>query len=66
MSTILDQFDDIDEFAELLEDAEAQASTEWEIDFVSDISERFDEYEDRMYLSDKQRSTLARIAGAHQ
>lgn len=63
MSTIADQFDDIGDFEELLECAERQASTEWEIDFVSDVSERYDQYEDRTYLSDKQRSNLEKIAG---
>jgi hypothetical protein len=55
---------EINNFESLLEDAESNAKTAWEIDFVSDIIERYDEYEDNTFLSDNQLAVLERIANA--
>lgn len=54
---------DIDEyFSRLLSDAEALAANEWEVRFVMDIRDKYDEYEDDMFVSDAQLSTLRKIA----
>lgn len=55
-------FDDIDDFTELLAEAEAQASTDWEQTFVADINEKFEKHGEYMYFSEKQRETLEKIA----
>ena len=57
-----DYYNDVKEFRALLEDAEAAADSAWEINFVSDIRVKFDSYGFSMYLSDKQHSTLERLA----
>lgn len=53
---------DID-FVSLLADASRNASTDWEMGFVSDIEDRYSEYEDDMFISTKQIEILERIAG---
>ena len=60
--TISDKFDSPDDFDDLLYTAEQQAGTYWEMEFCSDMRDRFEEYGDRMYLSDRQRETLEKIA----
>lgn len=62
MSTVADMFDSIDEFDDLLSDATDRASGDWEIEFVSDIAQRYEDYEDRMFMSEKQIEILERIA----
>lgn len=61
-TTILDHFDDIDDFEEVLEQAETHASTEREIEFVDSIRNKYDEYGERMFLSDAQWSWLDRLS----
>lgn len=60
---VTDHFDSTNEFDDLLFLAEQQASSHWEMDFVADIHERYDEYNEQMFLSRKQVSVLRRIAG---
>jgi len=50
------------EFLDLLDEAEANAKNTWEETFVSDMRDKFDEYNVRMFLSDKQDEILNRIA----
>lgn len=51
-----------DEFQELIDDAEMNAANDWEEQFVADISNKFEEYGIRMFISEKQREILERIA----
>jgi len=53
---------DINNFDILIEDAELQAETDFEFDFVSDIRDRYDEYDDDCFISEKQLSILESIA----
>lgn len=62
-TTILDHFDDAEEFETVLEDAEANASTDREIEFVDSIRNKYDEYGERMFLSAAQYSWLERLSG---
>ena len=54
--------EDISDFEELLSDASASASTQWEMDFVEELEERYEIYGVDMFLSDKQSDVLERIA----
>ena len=54
---------DVEEgFADLLGEAETQASTDWEMNFVADIKSRFEEYGDDTFVSEKQLDKLKAIA----
>lgn len=61
--TITDLFDDASEFDELLADAENNATSDWDMNFVDDLRNRYDKYGERMYLSERQLEILRRIAG---
>ena len=54
--------DDGDAFADWLTAAEGNARTGWEMDFLSDMTERFEQWGDQMFLSPKQEAILKRIA----
>lgn len=58
-TTILDHF----EFESALEQAEVNASKEREMEFVDSLRNKYDEYGERMFLSDGQYSWLMRLAG---
>ncbi len=62
MSEKVQDLYDEDEFQSLLDDAEANASNDFECKFVSDMQDRWEQYGKRMYLSDKQKEILERIA----
>lgn len=51
-----------EKYEELLSDAEGQAETDWEVTFVNDMRDRFDQYGSDTYVSDKQRERLEKIA----
>jgi len=53
---------DIEDFDEMLEDAEDFASSLWDTMFVGDIRKRYDEYGDDTYISDSQLKQLHRIS----
>lgn len=53
---------DVEDFEDLLASAEANASSDWEMGFVEDLSERYERYGDDMFLSEKQAEILRRIA----
>lgn len=53
---------DIENFDELLSDAECVASTDWEIGFVEDLKERYEKWGAELYLSDRQADRLETIA----
>lgn len=57
------QVQDLDyDFEDLLSEAESKARGAWEENFTEDMRDKFDEYGDRMYLSDRQEEILKRIA----
>lgn len=60
---VSDLFDDDADFQQLLTDAESQARSEWQQDFVGDMVERWEKYGAGMFLSDKQLQTLEDIVG---
>ena len=53
---------DVEDFEDLLASAEENASSDWEMGFVEDLSERYEQYGDDMFLSEKQAEILRRIA----
>ncbi|GAB3249017.1 hypothetical protein [Chitinimonas naiadis] len=50
-----------EQFEAVLKDAEMNASTDWEEEFVADLITRFKEFGRRMYLSDSQNNRLQQI-----
>lgn len=50
------------EFADLLYEAEVNAHSSWDVAFVEDMQERFEEWFVEMFLSDNQHEHLKRIA----
>ena len=62
-NTVKDYFDDITDFEELLYNAEQQANSGWEMDFVADIKERFETWKHRTFLSEAQLAVINRIVG---
>jgi hypothetical protein len=50
------------DFDALLVAAEAYAKGEWEMDFVGGIRDKYTDYGDTMFLSEKQLAVLRRIA----
>ena len=59
---IADIYDDVSEFEELLEAAEAESSTAWEMEFLDGVRNRYEKYHDGTYISEKQIEILERIA----
>ena len=59
---IYDAYPKVDEFENLLEDADSNAGNQWELEFVSDINERFEKYGGDTFISKKQIEILNRIA----
>lgn len=60
---VRDLYDDLERFKLLLDDAEAEALSGKQAEFVEDMRAKFDEYRGQMYLSDAQHSWLKSIAG---
>jgi hypothetical protein len=57
------QVKDLDEnFENLLEAAELNARSAWEMNFTADIREKYSEYEDTMFISSAQLDRLHVIA----
>lgn len=61
MSTVADLYQD-DEFESLLSQAGDYAANDWEMNFVSDMRDKWDQYGRRMFISAKQNDILNRIA----
>lgn len=53
---------DIPEFDDLLAQALSNASSEWEIGFVTDVESRYLQYGDNTFISERQEEVLRRIA----
>ena len=62
-NTVSEFFESPDDFEDLLEAAERQASTKWESVFVADIRERYDLWKARTFLTDPQLAILRKLAG---
>lgn len=58
-----ERYGDVSDFEQLLKDAESQARSEWEQEFVGDINERYERYGAGMFVTDKQIEILERIVG---
>lgn len=63
MSTVAELYPDPDDFEDLLSEAEGSADSNFEIEFTSDMRERYEQYGKIMFLSPKQHEVLLRIAG---
>lgn len=61
MSTVQDHYTE-DEFESLLLDAESNAATNWEEQFVADLKHRYEQFHAGMFISTAQREQLERIA----
>ena len=62
-ANIAEQFGHRSRFLAVLVAAELNAKGEWEVDFVNDLRQRFEQHDTRMLLSNLQRKQLCRIAG---
>lgn len=56
--TVKDLFDDIDDFEDMLDTAEGNAVSEWQINFVDSIRSKYQEFRGNMFLSEKQLDVL--------
>ncbi|MEO1324175.1 MAG: hypothetical protein AAFV59_14330 [Pseudomonadota bacterium] len=61
-SRVLDWFDNPENFEHLLTEAEMEAVSSKEMDFVDSLNEKYDEYGAKMFLSDRQLEWLQAIA----
>lgn len=59
---VKDHFADVDDFEELLEQAESFAVEDNEIEFVEDMQEKYEKWGAEMFLSDAQKSWLEKLA----
>ena len=62
-NTVSEFFESPDDFEDLLEAAERQANTKWEIDFVADIRERYDLWKAQTFLTNPQLAILRKLTG---
>lgn len=53
---------DIPDFDDLLEQAVSNASSDWEVDFVTSIKRQYSQYGDNTFISERQEEVLRRIA----
>jgi hypothetical protein len=61
--TILEYVDSIEEFEDILDQADGNASSGWDMDFISSLRERLDKWGERLFVTSEQWRHLARIAG---
>ena len=57
------EYADYDTLGDMLQQAEVNASSDWEIQFVTDMQTKFELYGDDMYMTDRQWNVLSRLAG---
>lgn len=62
-TTTIDHYGHRDRFLAVLVAAELNATSHWEMEFTSDLRQRFEQWDYRMQLSDLQHQQLSRIAG---
>lgn len=60
---VSDCYRDVSDFEQLLADAESQAKSEWDQDFVGDLQQRYEQYGHQMFISQRQIEILERIVG---
>jgi hypothetical protein len=53
---------EIDDFDDILDQAEANANSDWEMNFTADMREKYEDYGGEMFVSEKQLEHLERIA----
>lgn len=53
----------IEDFSHILELANENAITEWDMEFVASMEVKFDQFGDNMFLSQKQHDVLMRLTG---
>jgi hypothetical protein len=53
---------EIEDFEDLLITAECNCVTDWEMDFIEELTERFGKYKQNMFITEKQLQTLENIA----
>lgn len=61
---VRDVYCDKEEFEELLDIARMNTETDWEENFIAEITENFRQHGGGMYLSDSQNDHINRIASA--
>lgn len=49
-------------FQEVIDEAEANTKNNWEDNFIGDMSDKYKQYGDKIYISEKQIEILQRIA----
>lgn len=62
MSTVADLYDDVSEFQNLLSVATDNAVSQLEMEFCERLSDKYDEYGERTYLSERQDEILRKLA----
>jgi hypothetical protein len=60
-TTLLDFYDDEEDFEQALDDAQNAAVTDREMAFVDSLRDKFEEWGRKMYLSEAQNAWLGRI-----
>ena len=59
---IKDQYDSEKEYQEVLDDAERNAETEWEVQFIEDMKAKFERFGMEAYLTNNMKDHLERLA----
>lgn len=54
---------DIEDFDDMLIDAELNAANDWEMDFTADLRSKYQIYGEKTFVSEKQLDQLQRISG---
>ena len=60
--TVSEQYADFQEFDDLLDQADEKVSTDWELEFMTDLRDRWEKFQGECFLSDAQKESLERIA----
>lgn len=60
-TTVLDFFSSTKEFSDTLDEAEGNAKNDFEVEFMSTLRERFEEFGPRTSLSQKQYNIIRRL-----
>jgi hypothetical protein len=53
---------DFDDFEETLAQAEANAKSQWDMEFTGDLRDKYDQYGDGTYVSNRQWECLVNLA----
>lgn len=66
MAKVSEKFKEIGDYQELLASAEDRAKGDWEAKFVSDMNNRFEQYKEKTFISEKQLEILNKIAAGNR